>query len=119
MPRSTVARIDLDALRRNYRLAQARAGGARAMAVVKADGYGHGIVNVARALAGEVEKLPWPVLRKRWQSGAPASGSLSCCFKVCMPPKICVTARSMVLNLLSIARVNLTGWRRALNPGSG
>jgi alanine racemase len=57
MPRSTVARVDLDALRHNYRLAQARAGGARAMAVVKADGYGHGIVNVARALAGEVEKF--------------------------------------------------------------
>lgn|SRR5690554_5511760 len=57
MPRSTVARINLDALRHNYRLAQAQAGSARAMAVVKADGYGHGIVRVARALAGDAEKF--------------------------------------------------------------
>ena len=50
MPRSTVARIDLDALRRNYLTALNRAGGAQVMAVVKADGYGHGIGPVASAL---------------------------------------------------------------------
>ena len=50
MPRSTVARIDLDALRRNYQTALNRAGGAQVMAVVKADGYGHGIGPVASAL---------------------------------------------------------------------
>ena len=50
MPRSTIARIDLDALRRNFQTAQRRAGGARVMAVVKADGYGHGIGPVASAL---------------------------------------------------------------------
>src|SRR5690554_8072100 len=57
MPRRTVSRINLEALRHNYRLAQAQAGSARAMAVVKADGYGHGIVRVARALAGDAEKF--------------------------------------------------------------
>lgn len=51
MPRSTVARIDLQALRHNYALAQKLAGEAQAMAVVKADGYGHGIRPVALALA--------------------------------------------------------------------
>lgn len=51
MPRSTIARIDLQALRHNYALAQKLAGSARAMAVVKADGYGHGIRPVALALA--------------------------------------------------------------------
>src|SRR5690554_7089848 len=55
MPRPTVARIDLDALRSNYRTARAKAGSARAMAVVKADGYGHGIQAVAGALADDVE----------------------------------------------------------------
>ena len=50
MPRSTIARIDLDALRRNFQTAQRRAGGASVMAVVKADGYGHGIGPVASAL---------------------------------------------------------------------
>lgn len=56
MPRSTVARIDLEALRQNYRVACERAGLAQAMAVVKADGYGHGIEPVARALAGLAPK---------------------------------------------------------------
>jgi len=57
MPRSTVARIDLDALKHNFRLAQAKAGDARAMAVVKADGYGHGIAAVAKALADDAGKF--------------------------------------------------------------
>ncbi|MBW7472839.1 alanine racemase [Marinobacter sp. M216] len=56
MPRSTVARIDLGALRQNYRLACEHAGPAQAMAVVKADGYGHGIVPVAQALANDAPK---------------------------------------------------------------
>lgn len=55
MPRNTVARIDLDALRFNFNLAVAKAGSARPMAVVKADGYGHGIGAVARALATDTE----------------------------------------------------------------
>lgn len=54
MPRHTVAKIDLDALRHNFRLAQHKAGEASAMAVIKADGYGHGIRKVARALAQDV-----------------------------------------------------------------
>lgn len=57
MPRATIARIDLEAIRHNYRLACSLAcslaGEARAMAVVKADGYGHGIQAVARALESE------------------------------------------------------------------
>ncbi|MBW4935695.1 alanine racemase [Marinobacter sp. F4206] len=56
MPRSTVARIDLKALRENYRLASELASPALAMAVVKADGYGHGIVPVAQALANDAPK---------------------------------------------------------------
>lgn len=50
MPRSTVAWIDLEALRRNFKTAQGRAGAAKVMAVVKADGYGHGIGPVVSAL---------------------------------------------------------------------
>lgn len=44
------ALIDLDALRHNYRLAR-EVSGARALAVVKADAYGHGAVRCAQALA--------------------------------------------------------------------
>lgn len=43
------ARIDLEAVRHNARLLGRAAGSARLMAVVKADGYGHGAVPVARA----------------------------------------------------------------------
>lgn len=57
MPRKTVARIDSGALRHNYRLACRLASPARAMAVIKADGYGHGIAEVARALADEAPKF--------------------------------------------------------------
>lgn len=47
------ARIDLAAVRANAAALVSRAGGAAVMAVVKADGYGHGMVPCARAaLAG-------------------------------------------------------------------
>ena len=57
MPRPTVARIDLDALKHNFRRARELAGTAYAMAVVKADGYGHGIGSVADALAPETSRF--------------------------------------------------------------
>ncbi len=49
--RHSRAIIDLDAIRHNYRYLKDAAGGARLIAVVKADAYGHGAVEVARALA--------------------------------------------------------------------
>ncbi|MDX1633486.1 MAG: alanine racemase [Marinobacter sp.] len=51
MPRPTRALVDLSALQHNYRLACERAAPGQSMAVVKADGYGHGIARVAGALA--------------------------------------------------------------------
>ena len=48
------ALIDLQALRHNYRLAR-DLGGGRALAVVKADAYGHGAVACANALEPEVD----------------------------------------------------------------
>lgn len=46
-----MARVDLDAIRANYEYACRLAPDARAIAVIKADAYGHGAVAVARALA--------------------------------------------------------------------
>ncbi|KES02925.1 alanine racemase [Streptomyces toyocaensis] len=46
---AALARISLDAVRHNTQLLRRRAGRADVMAVVKADGYGHGAVPVARA----------------------------------------------------------------------
>ncbi|PAU79886.1 alanine racemase [Halovibrio salipaludis] len=57
MPRHTRARIDLDALRSNFRKARQLAPESASMAVVKADGYGHGLEPVARVLAGETDCL--------------------------------------------------------------
>src|SRR2546421_1586993 len=51
MPRSEIT-IDLSALRRNVRTLRRALGGARLWAVVKADGYGHGAVDVAGAALG-------------------------------------------------------------------
>jgi alanine racemase len=42
--------IDLEALRNNYRYLKQQAGGNRLIAVVKADAYGHGALEVTRAL---------------------------------------------------------------------
>lgn len=50
MSRPAQARIDLDALRHNYRLLKARHGG-QALAVIKADAYGHGALRCAQALS--------------------------------------------------------------------
>jgi alanine racemase len=50
MSRAAVATIHLGALRRNLARVRERAAGAKVMAVVKADGYGHGLERVARAL---------------------------------------------------------------------
>ena len=51
--RPTYAEIDLGALRANYRALSAYSNGAKLMAVVKANAYGHGAVEVATALRGE------------------------------------------------------------------
>jgi len=48
------ALIDLQALRHNYQLARETTG-AKALAVIKADAYGHGAVRVAQALEGEAD----------------------------------------------------------------
>ena len=49
----TVAEIDLGALGANYRAIKSAGRGAELMAVVKADAYGHGAIEVTRALRGE------------------------------------------------------------------
>jgi alanine racemase len=51
MSRTALATIHLGALRRNLACVRERAQGAKVMAVVKADGYGHGLERAARALA--------------------------------------------------------------------
>jgi alanine racemase len=48
------ALIDLQALRHNYQLAR-ESTGAKALAVIKADAYGHGAVRVAQALEAEAD----------------------------------------------------------------
>jgi alanine racemase len=52
MARPTSATIHTDALRHNLGEVRHRAPSSRVMAVVKADGYGHGLERVARALSG-------------------------------------------------------------------
>jgi len=49
--RSTVAVIDLDALRWNFSVIRSRVGDARILAMVKANAYGHGMLEVSKALA--------------------------------------------------------------------
>jgi alanine racemase len=51
--RPTYAQIDLQALRQNYRALKQFSGGKKVMAVVKANAYGHGLEDCARALVSE------------------------------------------------------------------
>ena len=51
MSRPTQAIIDLQALRDNFALAQSLAADSQTMPMVKANAYGHGMVEVAQALA--------------------------------------------------------------------
>ena len=53
MARAAQAIIDLSAIEYNFKLAKSQAKNAKAMAVIKADAYGHGAVAVANKLA------PW------------------------------------------------------------
>jgi alanine racemase len=53
MPRPTRARIDCDALRHNLAVARRHAGKAKVWSVIKANAYGHGLLRVAKALAGQ------------------------------------------------------------------
>lgn len=50
MGRPLVAEINLNALRHNYQLACQQSASAQALAVIKADAYGHGALKVAQAL---------------------------------------------------------------------
>ena len=52
MSRPLQVRINLSALQNNLAVARQRAPDSRIMAVIKANGYGHGLLRVARALAG-------------------------------------------------------------------
>lgn len=54
-PNIAAIEIDLDAVVSNARLARAEAPGARMMAMVKANAYGHGAVDVSLALADEAD----------------------------------------------------------------
>lgn len=54
MSRPTVAHIRLDAFRHNYRVSKQRHGG-KALAVIKANAYGHGAVKCAQAIADEAD----------------------------------------------------------------
>ncbi|WP_230194895.1 alanine racemase, partial [Streptomyces coriariae] len=76
-PSRARAEIDLAALRANVRTLRAKAPGAEFMAVVKADGYGHGAAPCARAAvaagAGWVgTATPEEALALRADGGLPA-----------------------------------------------
>ena len=52
MSERVVATVDLDAVRHNLKVVRRYAPNSKVMAAVKADGYGHGAVPIARALEG-------------------------------------------------------------------
>ena len=57
MSATATCTVDPAALRHNLAVARRAAPGSRVVAVIKANGYGHGAVRVARALAGHAERF--------------------------------------------------------------
>lgn len=55
MARAATVTIDLDAIAYNYQVAKSQAPGQKALAVVKANAYGHGAVDVARKLEPQAD----------------------------------------------------------------
>lgn len=55
MARAATVTIDLDAIAHNYRVAKSQAPGQKALAVVKANAYGHGAIDVAKKLQAEAD----------------------------------------------------------------
>ena len=55
MSRNTVARINLAAIKHNYLYAKSCVPGAQAVAIVKANAYGHNAIKVASYLDSEVD----------------------------------------------------------------
>ncbi|TVQ68374.1 MAG: alanine racemase [Oceanospirillales bacterium] len=55
MARNLIAQVDLDAIAHNYRVAKSQAQYSKAVAIIKADAYGHGAVAVAKALDSEAD----------------------------------------------------------------
>ena len=50
---NTYVKIDLDAVAENFEAVCRKAGGKKVMAVIKADAYGHGAIQIARLLQGK------------------------------------------------------------------
>jgi alanine racemase len=64
MTRPATAHIRLDAFRHNYRLAKSLHGG-KALAVIKANAYGHGAVACANAIAEEADGFAVACIEER------------------------------------------------------
>ena len=62
--RATWAEVDLGALRRNFQLIRNSVGSAGVMLIAKANAYGHGLVEVARALSGLADCVGVAVLEE-------------------------------------------------------
>lgn len=74
------ALIDLEALRHNYRIAR-EVTGAKALAVIKADAYGHGAVRCAQALEAEADGFAVACIEEALSRAPLAFVRRCCCWK--------------------------------------
>ena len=82
------ALIDLQALRHNYLLAR-EVTGAKALAVIKADAYGHGAVRCAQALEAEADGFAVACIEEALSCVLPVLAHPFCCSKVFLKPMNC------------------------------
>lgn len=74
------ALIDLQALRHNFQIARELTG-AKALAVIKADAYGHGAVRCAQALEAEADGFAVACIEEALELRAARFGRRCCCWK--------------------------------------
>ena len=66
---NTYVNIDMDAILANFEAVRSKTG-APVMAIIKADAYGHGAVQIARLLEEKVAFLASPAWVRPWSCGS-------------------------------------------------
>ncbi|WP_295391169.1 alanine racemase [uncultured Thiodictyon sp.] len=115
MTRPTRAHIDLTALRHNLAYARGLAGSARLVAVVKANGYGHGAVTVAHALEGAVEALGVACIEEASELRESGIGTPILLLEGVVDPDELALAERLALAVVVHNREQL-GWVQAARP---
>ena len=100
----TWVEIDLGALRRNLAFVRRRIGpGPGILAVVKANGYGHGVADIVRTLADDTEVFGVANIKEAAEVSSAATGRAVMLLSPCLPAEYATAVRSGYIVTVSSA----------------